>query len=186
MPSGSRRQKRKRRQASRAGSSHAPAGRTGNGAGSRTTGGGGGGGAYARTREKDEAARRALVPLREGERPAAVTVAAVVAFLIGASNLILFAVGVEIQGERPNAAATLFQSGLMLIAAWGMWRARYWAVLGMQVILGFVIVIFGVLAVTAGNAAAVAISVAVVAAAGTLFWFLIKAMARLQMPERRT
>jgi hypothetical protein len=171
MPSGSRRQKRKRRQASRAGASR-PA----------TTGGG----AYARAREKDEAARQALEPLGEGERPTAVTVAAIVAFLNGASNLLLFAVGVEIQGEKPNAAATIFQSSLMLVAAWGMWRARYWAVLGMQVILGFVIVIFGVLAVTVGNAGGVVISVAVVAAAGTLFLFLIKAMARLQMPERRT
>ena len=171
MPSGSRRQKRKRRQASRAGASRPAAS--------------GAGGAYARAREKDEAARQALEPLREGERPTAVTVAAVVAALIGASNLALFAAGVEIQGERPNAGATLFQSGLMLVAAWGMWRARYWAVLGMQVILGFVIVIFAVLAVTARDVAAVVISVAVVAAAGTLFWFLIKAMARLQMPERR-
>jgi hypothetical protein len=177
MPSGSRRQKRKRRQASRAGASHAP--RPGNSEPAR-------GGAYARAREKDEAARQALEPLAEGERPTAVTVAAVVAFLIGASNLVLFAAGVEIQGERPNAGATLFQSALMLVAAWGMWRARYWAVLGMQVILGFVIVIFGVLAVTARDVAAVAISIAVVAAAGTLFWFLIKAMARLQMPERKT
>jgi hypothetical protein len=29
------------------------------------------------------------------------------------------------------------------------------------------------------------ISVAMIAAAGTLFWFLVKAMARIQMPERR-
>jgi hypothetical protein len=175
MPSGSRRQKRKRRQASRAGSSHGPGQRGGNGAG----------GAYARARAKDDAARRTLKPLAEGERPTAVTVAAIVAFLLGASNLLLFAAGVEVQGQKPNAFATLFQSGLMLVAAWGMWGARYWAVLGMQVILGFVIVIFAVLAVTARDVAAVLISIAVVAAAGTLFWFLIKAMARLQMPERR-
>jgi hypothetical protein len=93
---------------------------------------------------------------------------------------------VEVQGERPAVGAVLLQSGLMLVAAWGMWRARYWAVLGMEVILGFVIVVFAVLAVTARDVAAVLISIAVVAAAGALFYVLIKAMARLQMPERRT
>jgi hypothetical protein len=186
MPSGSRRRKRKRRQASRAGgpgdasrgSRRAPRDASPPRAGAE-------GGPYARARAKDEAARRALAPLAEGERPAAVTVGAVVAFLLGASNLVLYAAGFEIRGERPAFAAVVLQSGLMLVAAWGMWRARYWAVLGMEVILGFVIVIFGVLAVTASSVAAVLISIAMVAAAGTLFYFLIKAMARLQMPERR-
>jgi len=191
MPSGSRRQKRKRRQTGRGGAGGTPAGSSGASrgrageSGASRSGARAAGGPYARSREKDEAARRALEPLAEGERPAAVTVGAVVAFLLGACNLVLYVAGFEIRGERPAFAAVAIQSGLMLLAAWGMWRARYWAVLGMEVILGFVIVIFGVLAVTASSVAAVLISIAIVAAAGTLFYFLIRAMARLQMPERR-
>ena len=30
----------------------------------------------------------------------------------------------------------------------------------------------------------VALAVVIIAAAGTLFWYLVKAMARIQMPER--
>ena len=46
----------------------------------------------------------------------------------------------------------------MLTAAWGMWRVRYWAVLGMQALLGLLIVILSLVLVTArerlGRAAA--------------------------------
>ena len=73
----------------------------------------------------------------------------------------------------------------MGVAAWGMWRARYWAVLGMQAPLGILMLIFSVLVLTASNVLTVVISIAVIAPAGALFWFLIKAMARIQMPERR-
>ena len=166
MAPSSKRQKRKRRQAERAGTATS-------------------GGLYERSRAKDDAARAALEPLEEGERPTAVTVAAIVALLVGLSNLVLYAAGLEIQDQKPQLAGVVFQSGLMLVAAWGMWRAKYWAVLGMQVILGFVIVLFAVLAVTASDVLSAIIAVAIVGTAGTLFWFLIRAMARLQMPTRR-
>jgi len=114
-----------------------------------------------------------------------VTFAAVAAFLIAVANLIAYAAGLEVGGERPAITFVLAQSGLLLIAAWGMWRVRYWAVLGMQALLAILIVIFAVLLVVANNLLSALISVAMIAAAGTLFWFLVKAMARIQMPERR-
>ena len=49
-----------------------------------------------------------------------------------------------------------------------------------------VILIFAVLLVTATNVGAVVVSLLILALAGTLFWFLIKAMARIQMPDRPT
>jgi multisubunit Na+/H+ antiporter MnhC subunit len=66
-----------------------------------------------------------------------------------------------------------------------MWRARYWAVLGMQAILAIVILIFGILVFTASNAVTVLIALAVMAPAGALFYFLVKSLARIQMPDRR-
>ena len=69
--------------------------------------------------------------------------------------------------------------------AWGLWRARYWAVLGLQTMLVFLIIVWSFLLLKAANVLAVVISVAVIAAGATLFWFLIKAMARIQMPDRR-
>jgi hypothetical protein len=137
-----------------------------------------------RSEQKDAAARARLEPLREGERPAAVTVAAGVATLLGLANALFFALGVDIGGEEPSAGVLAY-SGLMLIAAWGMWRARYWAVLGMQAILAIIVVLFSLFLVRASNVLAALIALAIVAAAGTLFWFLVKALARIQMPERR-
>ena len=136
-----------------------------------------------RTEQKNEAARAALVPLAQGERPRAVTVAAVVAGLLGASNLALYIAGVDIRGEDANAGALLF-GALMLAAAWGMWKVRYWAVLGMQALLGLIIIVFSLFAMTAASVWALLLALAIVGSAGTLFWFMVKAMARIQMPSR--
>ena len=137
-----------------------------------------------RSEQKDAAARAALVPLKPGERPAAVTVAAIVAAVLGLVNLGLYAAGFEIDGERPQAVGVLAFSALMLTAAWGMWRTRYWAVLGMQALLGLIILIFSLFAMTAASVWALLLALAVVGSAGTLFWFMVKAMARIQMPTR--
>jgi hypothetical protein len=113
-----------------------------------------------------------------------VTIGAIVAALLAATNLGAYLAGAEISGERPALPGILSYTALMLTAAVGMWRAKYWAVLGMEAILGILLVIFMVLLFTASNVVTVLISLAVIVPAGALFWFLIKAMARIQMPER--
>ena len=138
-----------------------------------------------RSEARDEAARAALVPLREGERPRAVTVGALVALALGAANMGIHLAGVEIRGDRPPFTGVAAYSLLMLTAAWGMWRVRYWAVLGMQALLALLIVIFSLLLFTAGNLLAVLVAVGVIAPSAALFWFLVKALARIQMPARR-
>jgi hypothetical protein len=139
---------------------------------------------YARARERDEAARAALKPLGPGERPRAVTVAAVVTGLIGITNLAAYIAGLKVSGERPSLVGILLFTGIMLAAAWGAWNVRYWAVLGIQALLGLTVVIFSLLAIKAENIGALAIALVFIAAAGTLFWFLVKCMARIQMPQR--
>jgi hypothetical protein len=114
----------------------------------------------------------------------AVTVAAIVAAALGLANALFFALRIDVNGEAPSTGVLAY-SGLMLIAAWGMWRARYWAVLGMQAILAIVVVLFSLFLVRASNALGALVAIVVIAAAGTLFWFLVKALARIQMPERR-
>jgi len=142
------------------------------------------GGGYERSRAKNEAARARLEPLAEGERPAAVTVAGIVAAVLGAANLIGYVAGVDVRGEQPQVLGVLLYSGLMFVAAWGCFRVRYWAVLGMQALLALGVLIFALLAVKAENVVALAIALLVIALSGALFWFLVKAMARIQMPER--
>lgn len=136
-------------------------------------------------KSKDDLAREQLVPLEEGERPLAVTIAAVVAGLLALSNLIGWAAGIKIGGETPSVGAVLPPAILMLVMAVGMWYARYWAVLGFQTVLAFLIVFMALLLVKAENVFAVVATVSIIAGAGTLFWFLVQSLARLQMPERR-
>ena len=134
--------------------------------------------------ERDAATRAALAPLRPGERPLPVTIAAVVAAAIGLANLVLYAVGTEIDGKRPSAPGTLAFCALMLVAAWGLWRVRYWAVLGFQALLALVVLVFALFLLRASNLAAVAVCVAIIGLGGWLFLKLIRAMARIQMPDR--
>jgi hypothetical protein len=140
---------------------------------------------YARSRAKSEEVRAALKPLARGERPTAVTVGAIVLFVVVVVNVGLFVAGVKIGSQRPNVFGVALYSGVLLLTGWGMWRARYWAVLGMQTLLAITLIL-ACLALVLGtpDALATIALLAIIAAAGTLFWFLIKAMARIQMPER--
>ena len=143
---------------------------------------------YARSRAKNEEARAALTPLGPGERPTAVTVGAIVAALLAAANLIAVIAGWDgAAGEDDRAralAGSILVTGLLCVVAWGMWRARYWAVLGMQTLLALTLIASTLGLATVGNAGAAVVLVAIIALSGTLFWFMVKAMARIQMPER--
>lgn len=139
---------------------------------------------YARSRERDEAARAALVPLAPGERPRPVTFAAVFALVLGAANLALIVAGYEVEGEQPVRGGLIF-AAVMLVAAAGMWKVRYWAVLGFQVLLGISLVFALLGLLRASNLAGVLVCLTVIGLAGPLFWLLIRSMARIQMPERR-
>ena len=140
---------------------------------------------YARSHERDEAARAALEPLAAGERPTAVTVGAIAAACLSLANLVALVAGFD-SDESNKVVGAAFGAVVLAIVAGGMWRARYWAVLGMQTILLIAIVFASVALVTASNLAAVALVLAIVVPSGVLFWFLVKAMARIQMPERPT
>jgi hypothetical protein len=142
---------------------------------------------YERSRQTDEEARRALKPLAPGERPTAVTVGAIAAGLLALANLIAVILGWD-GGTDADAgqalAGSLLVTAVVCVVAVGMWRAKYWAVLGMQTLLAITIVIASLGLVTATSIVAALILFVMLAAAGTLFWFLVKAMARIQMPER--
>lgn len=140
---------------------------------------------YAKAEERNQAARKALVPLAEGQRPAVVTVGSVLAGLLAISILAGYLAGVKVNGETPKLAQVLAPALIMGVMSWGMWKARYWAVLGFQLILVFLIfsAVYG-LAVQATTLAQFAATLGLLAVAGGFFFFMVKAMARIQMPER--
>jgi len=139
---------------------------------------------YARSRARDDALRAALEPLAPGERPGAVTVAAVVAAAIAVANLVLYLAGWEVSGREPSVAGVLIFCAIMAAAAVGMWQRRYWAVLGFEVLLGVVLVFAGLSLLLASNWRGALLSLGVIALAGALFWKLVRAMARIQLPDR--
>jgi hypothetical protein len=140
---------------------------------------------YARAEQRNQQVREGLEPLGEGERPLVVTVGAVLAGLVALSILAGYLAGVEVEGDKPRFAQVLAPAVIMGMMAWGMWRARYWAVLGFQLLLVFLIfsAVFG-LAVQASSPAEFAATLGLLAVAGTFFFFMVKAMARIQMPKR--
>jgi hypothetical protein len=140
---------------------------------------------YAKSAERNRAAREALEPLHEGERPTVVTVGAAISVAIATLTLGGWIAGIEVNGERPEFVQALAPALLFGVMGWGMWKARYWAVLGFQTLLVFVLfaAAWG-LATQAGSVVQVTVTLALLTATGTLFYFMVKAMARIQMPNR--
>jgi hypothetical protein len=148
-----------------------------------------------RSEARNEAAREALEPLAEDERPLVVTIGAVISALIALSAVIGYLAGIEVtrigsdgieQGdEEAPLGSVLVVVALMGVMAWGMWRARYWAVLGFQALLVLVLVAASLGLVQATEWPQAVGTMALIAGAGAMFWFMVKAMARIQMPERR-
>jgi hypothetical protein len=148
----------------------------------------------ARTEAKNAAVREQLEPLDEGERPLVVTIGAIVSALIAVSTVVGWLAGVEVrkfgsdgiqqgEGEAP-LLSVIAVVALMGTMAYGMWRARYWAVLGFQALLVLLLVAASLGLVQATSIGQAIGTTLLIAGAGTLFWFMIKAMARIQMPQR--
>ncbi|MGH2926500.1 MAG: hypothetical protein ACRDK1_11095 [Solirubrobacterales bacterium] len=138
----------------------------------------------ARTEERNRAARESLEPLGPSERPLAVTIGAVISALVGLSVIVAYALGATVNGSRPPLAQLIVPVVLTTVMAVGMWRARYWAVLGFQAVLALLIVAAALGLVAAKSAGQLIGNTALIVIAGTLFYLMIKALARIQMPQR--
>jgi uncharacterized membrane protein YqjE len=110
-------------------------------------------------------------------------VAAVIAVVLAVSNIGLYLAGVEVQGQKPNLFGVLLFGALMLMAAWGMWNLRYWALIGFQALLAVTLVIAGLSLMVAGNVLALVLCLAVLLLGGWLFWKLIRVMGRVRVPR---
>jgi hypothetical protein len=138
-----------------------------------------------RSERKNAAVRATLTPLSPGERPWVITVGAALAALNGLVQLVLFIAGVKLKvaGARPNAFSVIVFAFLMFVCAGGMWRMRYWAVLGFQALLAIVVLTFALVLVRANNLLGLAVSLSVVVIGGYLFFKMVRVMSRIQMPK---
>ncbi len=139
---------------------------------------------YARMRTAEDAARAELEPLRAGERPLAIKLAAALAAAIALGNIALLAGGWQLSGgQQPDLLQSLALPVFMLVCAVAMWQRRYWALVAFQAILAVTIILAFLFLLRASNLEAVLLCSGVLAVSGTLFWFLVRAMARVQMPR---
>lgn len=138
-----------------------------------------------RSEQRNAAVRATLRPIAPGERPWVITVGAALAGLNGLVQLILFIAGVKLKvaGNRPQTFSVIAFAFLMFVCAAGMWRMRYWAVLGFQALLAIVILTFTLVLVRANSVLGAVVSLVVVAAGGFLFYRLVRVLSRIQMPK---
>jgi len=139
-----------------------------------------------RYEERNAEARARLEPLDPGERPTAVTVGAIVAAVLAVIFTVsagLAIAGVD-AGDREIKPAPIVVFAIVFWAmAFGMWRARYWAVLGFQTLLLLMILASAFGLVVVDSVLQAVGTTLLLLGSGALFYFMIRAMARIQMPE---
>jgi hypothetical protein len=137
-----------------------------------------------RGEERNAAVRAQLEPLAPDERPWPLLAGAAIALVLGSGTLIMYVAGVKTTvGGKPGLGEVAIYGLLMFVCAWGMWRKRYWAVLGFMTLLA--IGLLGVsLALTRVTSALWGVAaVAALGAGGYLFWKLVRILSRIQMPQ---
>jgi hypothetical protein len=140
----------------------------------------------ARTEWRKEEIRSGLAPLAPGERPTAVGVAAIVALCMAVLNVAAALSGRAIAGDESDATVlTIITTAILVVVGAGMLLRQYWAVLGFEIVLGLQIVAMSLALVFVANLWVALLLLVLVVALGTLFWKLIRAMARMQMPSGR-
>jgi hypothetical protein len=139
-----------------------------------------------RYEERNEEARAKLEPLDEGERPTAVTVGAIasavlaIVFTVSAGLAIA---GVDAGGRHIKPVPIIVFGIVLWAMTVGMWRARYWAVLGFQTVLLLVMLASAFGLVVVSSVLQAVGTTLLLAGSGALFYFMIRAMARIQMPS---
>jgi hypothetical protein len=139
-----------------------------------------------RYEERNAEARAKLEPLERGERPRAVTVGAVVAVLLAlvfTVSAVLAIAGVHAGGRDIKPAPIILFALVFWAMAVGMWRSRYWAVLGFQTVLLLMMLASAVGLVAVDSVLQAVGTTLLLLGSGALFYFMIRAMARIQMPS---
>jgi hypothetical protein len=134
---------------------------------------------------REELARARLEPLHEGERPPALLVAVAVAALLA---LGVIAGTLTVHGLSRHGGSLpggVFLACVLALLAQGMYRRRYWAVLGFEALLAFQILVTSLALVVASTVLAAALCLLSVLLAGGLFWKLVRVMGRIQAQDRR-
>jgi thiamine-phosphate diphosphorylase len=133
---------------------------------------------------RDQQARAALIALAEGERPPALKLAVGLA-AVTAVGVILGAVSIhDLRAHGGSIPGAVFLAAVLGGLALGMYRRRYWAVLGFQALLAFQVLVTSLALVVASTIQAAGLCLISVALGSWLFWKLVRVMGRIQAGSR--
>jgi hypothetical protein len=125
-----------------------------------------------------------LEPLGENERPAALLVAVAVAAVLGLGVIVGALTVHGLNRHGGSLAGGLFLGCVLALLGQGMYRRRYWAVLGFEALLAFQIIVTSLALVVASTLLAAGLCLLSIVLAGRLFWKLVRIMGRIQAGER--
>jgi hypothetical protein len=126
----------------------------------------------------------ALEPLAEHERPTPLLVAVAVAGVLALATLAGVASIHDLARHGGSLPGGIFLAGILAMLAWGMYRRRYWAVLGFEALLAFQIIVTSLALIVAETWLAAGVCALSIGLAGWLFWKLVRVMSRIQAGER--
>ncbi len=136
--------------------------------------------------ERDEALRAQLDPLSPGERPVALLVAVGVSALLAVGVLVGALTVHDLSSHGGSLAGGVFLAAVLALLAQGMYRQRYWAVLGFEALLAFQVIVTSLALVVASTLTAAGGSLLAIVLGGWLFWKLIRVMGRIQAGGSRS
>jgi hypothetical protein len=134
----------------------------------------------------DERARAALAPLGANELPGALRVAVAVCGLLGVGVIVGVLTVRDLSRHGGSAPGGAFLAAILALLALGMYRRRYWAVLGFEALLAFQLIVTSLALVVASTIVAAVLCVLSIGLGGWLFWKLIRVMGRIQAGERES
>lgn len=116
------------------------------------------------------------------QRPRAVLVAALFAAALAVANLVALILSYD--PETPEkTAGSLAATALVATMAYGLWRARYWAVLGMETLLAITIVLAALALIRAEDWRGLLLLLSIIVASSALLWALARSLRQLDLPQ---
>lgn len=133
--------------------------------------------------QRELEARASLTPLGEHERPRALLIAVAVSVVL-AIGVIAGALTVhDLASKGGSKEGAAFLALILALLAIGMYRRRYWAVLGFEALLAFQVLVTSLALVVASTILAALVCALSIGLGGWLFWKLVRVMGRIQAGE---
>jgi len=125
-----------------------------------------------------------LEPLGEDERPVPLLIAIGVCVVLALAVIVGATTVHDLSHRGGSLPGGLLLAAVLALLARGMYRRRYWAVLGFEALLAFQVIVTSLALVVASTLVAAAICFVSIGLGGWLFWKLVRVMGRIEAGGR--